>query len=667
MENGPIENGSRFIASILHEIRTPIQTIISTTELLQDTSMNKEQREYVRQIEFSANVLLQLANDVLDYTKITSDEFKPENIPFDLIELSEKVADLICIEAFNKGLEIITTIDYSIPKMVMGDPTRVQQILLNLVKNAVKFTQSGFVQLSIRRINGDIYFEVMDSGIGVPVEKQQLIFNRFYQVDASTTRRFGGTGLGLSICQNLVRIMGGEIGMRTNPTGGSIFWFTLPLKNANLDNGKPFKLEVPESTRVLIVDDNPLGLNSLTDKLLGMGVHSVETADCGPTALKKIKAAKLSGHPFTIAFIDMIMPVWSGWRLAAEINNDADINNLRLYLMIPEGQLGGDAKMKLLNWFNGYLYKPIKRNSLLNTLVESFTQSMDLPHAENETPNFILSDETDKSEHKKCTKVFDDSNVATGKNILVAEDHPVNQKIIETFLKHYGATVYLAENGQEAVEQIKKHPQTDMIFMDMLMPVKSGLDATVELRHMGYKGIIIACTANNDKDDFVEYRRQGINDILVKPFKRITIRQTLEKWSEVLSISNAKSIISLTDINNTTNQLWDVADFMDTVGEDKILAKSIMQKYMIATEDLLAKIKEELSKEEKDFTVIEKIAHTLKGSSGSVSSGKLKSSATAMDEAAKQEDFTKVEAARTDFAIDFTELKNVVRTWLTSL
>ncbi len=667
MENGPIENGSRFIASILHEIRTPIQTIISTTELLQDTSMNKEQREYVRQIEFSANVLLQLANDVLDYTKITSDEFKPENIPFDLIELSEKVADLICIEAFNKGLEIITTIDYSIPKMVMGDPTRVQQILLNLVKNAVKFTQSGFVQLSIRRINGDIYFEVMDSGIGVPVEKQQLIFNRFYQVDASTTRRFGGTGLGLSICQNLVRIMGGEIGMRTNPTGGSIFWFTLPLKNANLDNGKPFKLEVPESTRVLIVDDNPLGLNSLTDKLLGMGVHSVETADCGPTALKKIKAAKLSGHPFTIAFIDMIMPVWSGWRLAAEINNDADINNLRLYLMIPEGQLGGDAKMKLLNWFNGYLYKPIKRNSLLNTLVESFTQSMDLPHAENETPNFILSDETDESEHKKCTKVFDDSNVATGKNILVAEDHPVNQKIIETFLKHYGATVYLAENGQEAVEQIKKHPQTDMIFMDMLMPVKSGLDATVELRHMGYKGIIIACTANNDKDDFVEYRRQGINDILVKPFKRITIKQTLEKWSEVLSISNAKSIISLTDINNTTNQLWDVADFMDTVGEDKILAKSIMQKYMIATEDLLAKIKEELSKEEKDFTVIEKFAHTLKGSSGSVSSGKLKSSATAMDEAAKQEDFTKVEAARTDFAIDFTELKNVVRTWLTSL
>ncbi|MBP5175325.1 MAG: response regulator [Treponema sp.] len=666
MESGTIENDSRFIASTLHEIRTPIQTIISTTELLEDTALNKEQREYVRQIEFGANVLLQLANDVLDYTKITSDDFQLENIPFDLIEMTEKVADLICIEAFNKGLEIITSIDYSIPKMLMGDPTRVQQILLNLCKNAVKFTQRGFIQISVRRINNDIYYEVMDSGIGVPTEKQQLIFNRFYQVDASTTRKFGGTGLGLSICKNLVKIMGGEIGMRANPTGGSIFWFTLPLRNANLDSEKSFKLEVPESTRVLIVDDNSLGLNSLTDKLLAMGVHSVETADCGPSALKKIKAAKLAGNPFTIAFLDMIMPVWSGWRLAAEINNDPEINDMKLYLMIPEGQLGGDAKMKLLNWFNGYLYKPIKRNSLLNTLVEAFTQSMDLPHAENESLRAKIL-EAERASEKDDTKVFDDANVAKGKSILVAEDHPVNQKIIETFLKHYGATVYLADNGQEAVEQIKEHPQIDMIFMDMLMPVKSGLDATVELRHSGYKGIIIACTANNDKDDFAEYRKQGINDILVKPFKRVTIKQTLEKWGEVLSIYNAKSIISLTNISATTNQLWDSADFMDTVGEDKILAKSIIQKYICATEDLLEQIKAELNKDPVDFVTVEKIAHTLKGSSASVSSEKLMQTASVMNEAAKNSDFTRVEASRTDFAIDFLELKNTVKNWLTSL
>ncbi|MEE3313014.1 MAG: response regulator [Treponema sp.] len=666
MESGTIENDSRFIASTLHEIRTPIQTIISTTELLEDTALNKEQREYVRQIEFGANVLLQLANDVLDYTKITSDDFQLENIPFDLIEMTEKVADLICIEAFNKGLEIITSIDYSIPKMLMGDPTRVQQILLNLCKNAVKFTQRGFIQISVRRINNDIYYEVMDSGIGVPTEKQQLIFNRFYQVDASTTRKFGGTGLGLSICKNLVKIMGGEIGMRANPTGGSIFWFTLPLMNANLDSEKSFKLEVPESTRVLIVDDNSLGLNSLTDKLLAMGVHSVETADCGPSALKKIKAAKLAGNPFTIAFLDMIMPVWSGWRLAAEINNDPEINDMKLYLMIPEGQLGGDAKMKLLNWFNGYLYKPIKRNSLLNTLVEAFTQSMDLPHAENESLRAKIL-EAERASEKDDTKVFDDANVAKGKSILVAEDHPVNQKIIETFLKHYGATVYLADNGQEAVEQIKEHPEIDMIFMDMLMPVKSGLDATVELRHSGYKGIIIACTANNDKDDFAEYRKQGINDILVKPFKRVTIKQTLEKWGEVLSIYNAKSIISLTNISATTNQLWDSADFMDTVGEDKILAKSIIQKYICATEDLLEQIKAELNKDPVDFVTVEKIAHTLKGSSASVSSEKLMQTASVMNEAAKNSDFTRVEASRTDFAIDFLELKNTVKNWLTSL
>ena len=362
----------------------------------------------------------------------------------------------------------------------------------------------------------------------------------------------------------------------------------------------------------------------------------------------------------------MIMPVWSGWRLAAEINNDPEINDMKLYLMIPEGQLGGDAKMKLLNWFNGYLYKPIKRNSLLNTLVEAFTQSMDLPHAENESLRAKIL-EAERASEKDDTKVFDDANVAKGKSILVAEDHPVNQKIIETFLKHYGATVYLADNGQEAVEQIKEHPEIDMIFMDMLMPVKSGLDATVELRHSGYKGIIIACTANNDKDDFAEYRKQGINDILVKPFKRVTIKQTLEKWGEVLSIYNAKSIISLTNISATTNQLWDSADFMDTVGEDKILAKSIIQKYICATEDLLEQIKAELNKDPVDFVTVEKIAHTLKGSSASVSSEKLMQTASVMNEAAKNSDFTRVEASRTDFAIDFLELKNTVKNWLTSL
>ena len=182
MDKLTVESGSRFLASTLHEVRTPIQTIISTTELLQDTVLDKEQTEYVHQIEFSANALLELANDVLDFTKIHSENFKLENVPFDIVELTERAVDLISIEAFNKNLEVITDIDYSIPNNVMGDPTRIQQIILNLVKNAVKFTSQGFVMIKLTYEKGYYLFEVIDSGIGVAEEKQKLIFKDFYQV-----------------------------------------------------------------------------------------------------------------------------------------------------------------------------------------------------------------------------------------------------------------------------------------------------------------------------------------------------------------------------------------------------------------------------------------------------------------------------------------------------
>ena len=227
--NKSFEVSSRFLASTLHEIRTPIQTIISTIELLQDTKLDQEQSEYVRQIDFSANVLLQLANDVLDYTKMHSNEFSLEEIPYDVIELTERTVDLISIEAFSKGLEIAADLDYSMPKTIMGDPTRVQQVILNLVKNAVKFTNKGYIQVKVTSRNDDLLFEVIDSGIGVPREKQEQIFNTFYQVDASITRKYGGSGLGLAICKNLITLMKGKIGVRSNPTGGSIFWFTIPI------------------------------------------------------------------------------------------------------------------------------------------------------------------------------------------------------------------------------------------------------------------------------------------------------------------------------------------------------------------------------------------------------------------------------------------------------
>lgn len=653
----------RILASTLHEVRTPIQTIISTIELLSDTPLNKEQREYIRQIDFSANVLLQLANEILDFTKIRSGEFKLEYIPFDVISLTENVVDLISIDSFNRGLEIVTDIDYSLPAVVRGDPTRIQQILINLVKNAVKFTPKGYVLVKLSRQDNFLVFQVIDSGIGVAEDKREMIFADYYQVDASTARKYGGTGLGLSICKGLVTAMNGQIGIRDNPHGGSIFWFSIPLlASENEIEETPIKLNIPEKTKVLIVDDNSLAVQNLEKKLQALGIDRIETALSGKAALEKLTQAQDEGIPFTIAFIDMTMPVTDGWHLASEINENKTINNILLYLVVPEGQMGGEAKMKMLEWFNGYLYKPIKRKNLVEILNQAFTQPMDLevmdgPSAKQEDSGMVVVKTEEFLNENK------DDAFAQGYKILIAEDHPLNRKIMETFLTRFGAIVYLAEDGDEAIQSVIVHPDIDLIFMDIQMPVKNGIDATIELRRRDYNGVIIACTANNDSKDFEAYRQNGMNDILVKPFKRDTIKQMIEKWLIVLSIPEGKKLLSLTEVVNNAAELWNIPEFNTVTGGDYALAVSLLDEYITQTKKYLANIKSCLTENEIDYEQIRVAAHTLKGSSSTLSVITLAKYGEEMEDAAKKMDSVAIEAARTNFAIDFMKLREVIEDW----
>lgn len=644
MSFNAIDSGSRFLASTLHEVRTPIQTIISTTELLEDTTLDKEQTEYVRQIEFSANVLLQLANDVLDFTKIRSKEFKLESIPFDIIELTEHVVDLISIDAFNKGLEIITDIDYSMPATIMGDPTRTQQIILNLVKNAVKFTSKGHILVRLSLENNNLYFQIIDSGIGVAKEKQHLIFKDFYQVDASTTRKYGGTGLGLAICKNLVEVMNGKIGMRSNPKGGSIFWFTIPLIQSSFDIEKNDYPLIPANTRILIIDNNKLSLSSFGKKLYSLSINKVIGVSSTKEALEKISESNNTDKYFTTIFINISVAEHEDWSIVSAIRSKSESQNTKLILMIPEGQMGKDSKKKMLNLFDSYIYKPLKREPLLRVL------------------NNTVQDELLYSKRKEVDEKTNLA-VAKGNQILIAEDHPVNRKLLKTFLERYGATVYLAENGAQVIEQIIKHPEVDLIFMDIFMPVKNGIDATVEIRNMSYKGIIIACTANSDPDDFKQYKKMGINDILVKPYKRESVKKMLDKWNTVLMFPEAKNIVSLTETNNKAAEIWDLADFTDTTGEDKELAKSLMDEYIAQTQKFLNLIKKELEQKEKNFEHLKYYAHTLKGSSSSVSVHKLAEYSKIMEEAANAKDITIYESTRVNFAVDFLTLKQLVKSW----
>lgn len=611
-----------FIANAVHEIRTPVQTVIGTLDLLSDTRLNKEQIEYVRQIRYGADVLLTLVNDILDFSKLKSHKLLIENIPYNVKTLTENVAHLIGIEAYNKEIEVVTDIDYSnIPDTVSGDPTRIQQILLNLLKNAVKFTNCGYIHLELTRQNEDLLFQVTDSGIGVREDKMDSLFKSYYQGDSSFTRKYGGSGLGLAICKLLVKKMNGAIGVKKNPYGGSIFWFTVPLKTEISENSLPpaaYVPPVPATTKILIVDDSNLVRKSLAHQLNSIGLQNIQTSSNGEDAFLKMQYAEQLGNPFEIVFIDMIMPVVEGWHLASKIKNSPLLEKTKLYMLVPEGQMGREAKMKLLDWFAGYLYKPIRREKLDALLIDT----------NGEIPSAKMLDviEENKNLDKK-------NELIKGIKILVAEDHPVNREILVQFLKKFGATIFQAENGMQALNLISKNPEIQMIFMDIQMPVLNGTEATRILRQKKYTGIIIACTANNDSSTFEKYKDIGINDILVKPFKRKKVLELLDKWNIIIGLSKATEIFTTEQKKTIANdELWDIQDFEDTIGSDWDLGNQIILDYIDQTGEFLISGKKFI--ETRNFGELHRVSHTLKGSSAAISANKLANIAAKMNQAA---------------------------------
>lgn len=611
-----------FIANAVHEIRTPVQTVIGTLDLLSDTRLNKEQIEYVRQIRYGADVLLALVNDILDFSKLKSHKLLIENIPYNVKTLTENVAHIIGIEAYNKEIEVVTDIDYSdIPDTVSGDPTRIQQILLNLLKNAVKFTNCGYIHLELTRQNEDLLFQVTDSGIGVSEDKMDSLFKSYYQGDSSFTRKYGGSGLGLAICKLLVKKMNGSIGVKKNPYGGSIFWFTVPLKTEISENSlipASYVPPVPATTKILIVDDSNLVRKSLAHQLNSIGLQNIQTSSNGEEAFLKMQYAEQLGNPFEIVFIDMIMPVVEGWHLASKIKNSPLLEKTKLYMLVPEGQMGREAKMKLLDWFAGYLYKPIRREKLDALLIDT----------NGEIPSAKMLDviEENKNLDKK-------NELIKGIKILVAEDHPVNREILVQFLKKFGATIFQAENGMQTLNLISKNPEIQIIFMDIQMPVLNGTEATRILRQKKYTGIIIACTANNDSSTFEKYKDNGINDILVKPFKREKVLELLDKWNIIIGLSKATEI-STTEQKKTiaNDELWDIQDFEDTIGSDWDLGNQIILDYIDQTGEFLISGKKFI--ETRNFGELHRVSHTLKGSSAAISANKLANIAAKMNQAA---------------------------------
>ncbi len=654
--------GSQFLASTIHELRTPIQTISGSLELLSETSLNSEQTDFVHQIRFSSDVLLTLVNDLLDFSKISSGKFSIESIPINIVDITEQTVELLSPEAHNRQLEVITDIDYTIPTSVLGDPTRIKQVLLNLIKNAIKFTPSGYihVKLSQRLNNSTLLFEVRDTGIGIAKNRQGKIFTDFYQVDASITRKYGGTGLGLSISKGIVQAMGGKIGMKSHEGKGSVFWFSIPIKIDEDFSPRGLiedriklvsQLDIPDNTSLLIVDNQRVALKSMHSKLSILKFNKIDGATSGKQALKKMKAAAAKGKPYSIVFIDMILDNMSGDELAKHIRKDSSLQNTKYFLMIPEGKANSNTKKLATQYFEDYIYKPIKFQSLTMLLSNYF----------NVPSEFGIIDSLE--ELPKTQNIEDEMHhlLAEHKKILIVEDHPINQKLMETFVSYFGASVVTASNGQEAIDYIKTDPSFDIVFMDIHMPIMSGLESSKAIREFGYTGPIIACTANNDAEEFKTYEKNGMTDILTKPFKRKDIGALLTKFiaqKDSESKTSASTAIKTLLGKTESKDFWDWNDFMDTVGGDIALGKELILQYITQTEQFLELAKDAIKAN--DFVSLTSIGHTLKGSSATLSLGNLAKIGSAIERAGKNKDIKTITLSLKAFNDIFANFKQFV-------